>query len=154
MWINFDWTVKCLYQIWDSFRWVYTFYRINFVKYIKLFKIKGTGYYDINVTVISSQKIVYLPNSNSNTFPVVPAFEKEIVRFSANISWRLDIILVIWSICLSLITYDNYVEQIIQKNSKFCTRKRKRQHCVYCDYNDITMIYITWNMVLLRVRSH
>ena len=31
-------------------------YFINFVRYKKLFKIRGTSYYDINVTLISSPK--------------------------------------------------------------------------------------------------
>ena len=50
------WTVKCLYLIWDSFRLIYLFYWIKHVKYIKLFKIQGTRYYDINVIFILSPK--------------------------------------------------------------------------------------------------
>ena len=32
---------------------------IKFVNYMKLFKIQGTGCYNINFTFISSQKMVY-----------------------------------------------------------------------------------------------
>ena len=35
---------------------MYSFYWIKFVKYIKLFEIQGTGFYDINITFISSLK--------------------------------------------------------------------------------------------------
>ena len=103
------WTVKCLCQIWNSFRWIYSFYWKKYVRYIKLFKNQGTGCcYNINATFTGSPKdgLLELPNSNSGTFTVFPAFEKEIVKVSVKISWRFDIILFIWSICLFLITYD------------------------------------------------
>ena len=44
------------------------------------------------------------------------------------------------------IAYKNY--------SKFCKRKYKKQHFVYCDYHEISVIYINCNMALLRVRNH
>ena len=50
------WTVKCLRQIWNSFRSIYSLYWIKFVKYKKLFKIQGTGCYDTNFTFISTLK--------------------------------------------------------------------------------------------------
>ena len=37
------------------------------------------------------------------------------------------------------IAYKNY--------SKFCTRKCRKQYHVYCDYNDISMIYINYGTV-------
>ena len=48
---------KCLCQVWNSFRWIYSFHWIKFVKYVKSFKIQGTGCYDINVTFMSSPKV-------------------------------------------------------------------------------------------------
>ena len=45
-----------------------------------------------------------------------------------------------------LIAYKNY--------SNFFKRKCKNQYYVYCDYNDISMIYINSNIALLRVRYH
>ena len=38
--------------------------------------------------------------------------------------------------------------------SKFCTRKWEKQHCMYCDYNVISVIYIYSNVALLRERNH
>ena len=53
-----------------------------------------------------------------------------------------------WSIHLFFITYDNYDYRLWksfgtdEKMHKFCTRKCKKYHYVYCDYKDISMIYI------------
>ena len=54
--IFLTWIVKCLCQIWNSFRWIYSFYWLKFIKYIKLLIVQGNGCYDINVTFISSPK--------------------------------------------------------------------------------------------------
>ena len=68
----------------------YSIYWINFLKYIKLFKIQDTGCYDTNATFMSSphlQKMVFknLSNLNSGTFPIFPAFEKKMVKFLVKI---------------------------------------------------------------------
>ena len=54
---------------------------------MKLFKIQGTGFYNINVTFISSQKYGLLNKSNliSDTFSVFPSFEKKMVKFLVKI---------------------------------------------------------------------
>ena len=49
-------TVKCRCRRWNSFKQIYLFYWIKFVKYIKLFKIEGNDCFDIDVTVKSSPK--------------------------------------------------------------------------------------------------
>ena len=49
-----------------------------------------------------------MSNLNSGTFPVFPAFEKNMAKFSVKIPWQLDIILLIRSILLFFITCDNY----------------------------------------------
>ena len=61
--------------------------------YLKLFKIRGSGCYDINVTIIQSLKIIFpnLPNSNSRTFSGFLVLRKKD---------RFAIMLLIWS-CLS-----------------------------------------------------
>ena len=61
------------------------------------------------------------------------------------IPWRFDKLLLIWSICLLFITYDYDYKDY----SKFCTRKCKKQHYVYWDFNETSIIYIKSNMVLL-----
>ena len=56
---------------------------------------------------------------------------------------------------LFIFTYLWQLWPIAYKNySKLCKIKCKRQNYVYCDYNDISMIYINSNMTLLRVRNH
>ena len=45
---------------------------------MKLFKIQGTGFYNINGLLNKS-------NLNSDTFPVFPAFEKKMVKFLVKI---------------------------------------------------------------------
>ena len=41
-----------------------------------------------------------MSNLNSGTFPVFPAFEKNMAKFSVKIPWQFDIILLIRSILL------------------------------------------------------
>ena len=50
----------------------------------------------------------------------------------------------IWQ--LSLIAYKNY--------SKVRKRKCEKQNYLYCDYNDISVTHINFNMTMLRVRIH
>ena len=56
----------------------------KYVKYIKLFEIQGTGYYDINVTCTGSQKhgLLEFIKFKFRHIYSFPAFEKEIVKFS------------------------------------------------------------------------
>ena len=133
------------------------FYWINFVKYIKLFKIQGAGCYDINVTFISSPKDSLLQFVNFefrhvSSFSCIwkrdgKVFGKNTMTFWHNFAYMVNFVFVfhyIWK--LWPITHKVY--------SKFCTRKCKRQHYLYCDYNDISIIYINSSMVQLRVRNH
>ena len=80
----------------------------------------------------------------SNTFPVFPALEKMMIKFSVKISRLFDIILLIWSICFFRILYDNY-DYIY---SKFCPRKCKN------NINLSTVICVNSNMAMLRVINH
>ena len=84
-------------------------------------------------------------------YPFFLAFEKIIVKFSVKIPWRFDIILHMCTIYLFIIT----IMTIAYKNySKFCTKKSKKQHYVYFNYNNISIIYFNSNMVLMKVRNH
>ena len=47
---------------------------------------------------------------------------------------------------LRLITYKSY--------SKFCTRKCEKQYYMYCNYNDILVVYINASIALMSVRNH
>ena len=66
---------------------------------------------------------------------------KEWVLCLAKWCARSKIICLLW-----LIVYTNY--------SKFCKGKFKKQHCVYCDFNDISIIYFNSIMTVLQVRNH
>ena len=48
---------------------------------------------------------------------------------------------------LWLINYVKMIQSFAQKNAK-------KQHYVYWDYNDKSVVYINTNMALLRVRNH
>ena len=55
--------------------------------------------------------------------------------------------LLIWSIYLFFITHDNY-------GWLFYTRKCKRQHYIYWNYNCTKIIYISSSMALVIARNH
>ena len=128
----------------------------KYVKYVKLFKIQCTGYYDINVTFKGSPKdglLEFIKFKFRHDYCLFciwkkdsKVFGKSIVTFWHNFAYMVNsfVFHYIWQ--LWLIAYANY--------SKFCTRKCQKQHCVYCDYNDISIIYINSNTALLRVRNH
>ena len=73
-----------------------------------MFKIQGTGCYDINVTLKSS--------SNSGIFPVFPVFQKldgkvfcrNTMTFWNNISYKVNAFIVHYIWQLWLITYKNH----------------------------------------------
>ena len=93
-------------------------------------------------------------NSNSGTIPVFSEFDKKMVKFSVKIPWHFDMMLLILSICLFNITHMDY-DYRLQKLFKVLREKKcKKQDYVYCDYNDISMIYINSTTALLRVRIH
>ena len=131
-------------------------YFVYFVKYSKLFKIQGTGCYDINVTFISSPKLdllefVKFEFRHVSSFSCIwkrddNVFGKNTMTFWHNFTYMVNsfVFHYIWQLCL--IAYRNY--------SKFCKKKSKRQHYGYCVYNDISMIYFNSNMTLPRVRKH
>ena len=103
--------------------------------------------YDVNVTFMSSPKYGLLKYVKCE-FWYISSFScmwKKIIilKFSVKITSRFSIILLIWSVRFDCKSY-----------SKFCTEKFKKQHYVHCDYNNSSMIYISSNMALLRVRNH
>ena len=132
------------------------FYWTKSVKYIKLLKIQGTGCGDINVTFISFPKDGFLEfvKFEFHQFfsfsciwrKVGKVFGKKTVTFRHNIALKVNsfVFHYIWQ--LWPIAYKNY--------SNICTRKCKKQYYVYCDYNDMPMIYISSDITLLRVRNH
>ena len=103
------------------------FYWIKFVNYIKLFKIQGTGCYNINVTFISSQKdglLKYVECEFRHVFSFSciwkkdgKVFSKNTVTFWHNIACKVNTFVFhyIWE--LRLIAYKSY--------STFCTSKCK-----------------------------
>ena len=104
------WTVKCPCQIWDSFRYLYSFYWINFVKYIKVFKIHDTGCYLINIafaTFISSRKDILLKFVKlkfwyvSSFWGDCKVFGKNIMTFWHNFAFMLNPFHYIWKLWLT-----------------------------------------------------
>ena len=98
---------------------------------------KGNSYYKIQqllqIETVQKSILSYVFSSS--------CIWKKMVK----IPWRFDKLLLIWSICLLFITYDYDYKDY----SKFCTRKCKKQHYVYWDFNETSIIYIKSNMVLL-----
>ena len=151
------WTVKWYFcWILNSFRSVNSLYWIKFVKYTKLFKIQDTDCYNINFIFILSPKDVLLEffkfefrHVSSSSYICrkdCKVLGKNAVAFWQNFGYMVKSFVFHYMWQLWLKAHKNY--------SKFCTAKCKKQHYVYCNYNDISIIYITSSMALLRVRNH
>ena len=117
-----------------------------------MFKIPGTGCYDIYAFILSPKD--GLPEFTKFKFRQVSSFtciwNKDSKVFlkntmAHNFAYMINLFVFHYIWQLWLLAYKNY--------SKFCTRKCKKQHYVYCDNNDISMVYINSNMALLRVRN-
>ena len=103
--------VECLCRMWSFIRRKYLLYWKKSVQHIELFKIEGNKkllWYNVKFT--SPKDLLHL--------------KKKMVKFLVKIPRHFDIALLIWSICLFFITYENWL--IAYKNYlKFCMRKCK-----------------------------
>ena len=136
-------------------RYSLVFCEIIFCNYIKLFKIQDTSCYNVDVTFISSSRIgllkfVKFESRHVSSFSCI--WKKKTVKFKNTVTFWYNIAYKVNAFALHyiwqswLIAYKNY--------SKFCTRKCKKQDCMYCNYHDTSVTYFNSSMVLLRVRNH
>ena len=74
------------------------------------------------------------------------------LKFSLKIPWGFEHCLFEQLFIFHYISF--YIITIAYQNySNFCTRKCIKQHYVYCNYNDTSMIYINSKITLLSVRN-
>ena len=134
------WTVKCLCQISNSFRWKYSFYGRKFVKYIKFFKIQAMSSPKNGLLKCIKFEFWHVSSFSCIWKKDRKIFAKNTVTFWHNIAYMVN--------SFVFIIYDNYDYRLqklfIQSAARYA----------YCDYNDISMVYINSNIALLRVRYH
>ena len=104
---------KCRCQIWNSFRYVFSFHWIKFVKYMKLIQIQGTGCYDINVTFLSSAKdsllrFVKFESRHFSNFSCIGEKDDKVVCKMTVTFWHDNAYVVNSFISFAYGNYDNY----------------------------------------------
>ena len=104
---------KCRCQIWNSFRYVFSFHWIKFVKYMKLIQIQGTGCYDIKVTFLSSAKdsllrFVKFESRHFSNFSCIGKKDDKVVCKMTVTFWHNNAYVVNSFISITYGNYDNY----------------------------------------------
>ena len=89
--------VQYLHQTWNFSTSKSLFYWIKIAKYVKVFKTRGTGCYDINITCMQypeddRRSLNFELRVNSQFFL---HFKKKMVKLSVKTRWRFDMVLLI-----------------------------------------------------------